>query len=270
MKNNLSIHFKYTTGILSGVIILLLTRDLASIPRLQEYIAFALTFSSLLLALIAIVYSFLSNESLSISLNKINTSAEEISKLSSSIRESNETLHSRAGDVDKRVSESNLLIKEIGQNESNSRQSNVKQEISDTFILNYLKKSSLFGCEALFAAALSQETGKSIKITKLLASEDDMEVKKSYYMGYISASQSSGIFDYNGNVHNHFHISNATQVFIDNVEKKLLEKIDEAISDLSASLGNQSARNFAEEGYLSILKYFEVERSEKIQPTGEE
>jgi hypothetical protein len=162
MKNNLSIHFKYTSGILAGIIVSLLTKDLASIPRLQEYIAFALTFSSLLLALIAIVYSFLSNESLASSLTKINSSADEISRLSSSIRESNETLHSRVGNVDKRVEESNYLIKNIGQAENSSKENDVKQNISETFILNYLKKTSLFGCEILFAAALSASNSRDV------------------------------------------------------------------------------------------------------------
>lgn len=269
MKNNLSLHFKYIVSILVGVIIVLLTRDLASIPQLQEYIAFALTFSSLILALIAIVYSFLSNESLTSSLTKINNSADEMSRLSVSIRESNETLHLRVGNVDQRIEESNSLIKKIGQTGKSSWESETKQNISEQFILNFLKKSSLFGSEILFASALSQKTGKSIKVESLVGNEASPEVRKSYYMGYISASQASGIFDYTGNVYNHFKVSNASQLFLDQAEKHLIEKINEASDDLSESLGKQAARSFAEEGYNNILSYFEKNPSLEKLPSGE-
>ncbi|SDO18858.1 hypothetical protein [Vreelandella arcis] len=161
------------------------------------------------------------------------------------------------------------MIKQIGQTGKPSWESDTKQDISEEFILNYLKKSSLFGSEILFAAALSQKNRKSIKVESLVGDEASPEIKKSYYMGYVSASQASGIFDYTGNVYNHFQVSNASQVFLDQAENYLLEKINEASDDLSESLGKQAARSFAEEGYNNIRSYFEKKPSTEKMPSDE-
>jgi hypothetical protein len=61
MEEKYKIHIGYIFSILLAAIIILVTVKWGEIPRLVELIAFALTLTSLVLALIAIAYAVYSN-----------------------------------------------------------------------------------------------------------------------------------------------------------------------------------------------------------------
>ncbi|WP_186205876.1 hypothetical protein [Burkholderia gladioli] len=73
-----STHFWYWIGILSLLLILSITYHWTSQPRFTEYIGNAATLISLVLGVVAIFYSIVSNNSLSGSLGNISTASESL------------------------------------------------------------------------------------------------------------------------------------------------------------------------------------------------
>ena len=64
-------HFLYIVGILLAIIIILVTYKFGDNDKLIDYLKFGLTITSLFLALIAIIYSFISNSTISNNLSTI-------------------------------------------------------------------------------------------------------------------------------------------------------------------------------------------------------
>lgn len=76
------LHFKYNfayiTLILLSVLLVVVTHKWTPQPRFTEYLANAATLASLLLALVAIIYSFVSSESISKSLGQISSISRDV------------------------------------------------------------------------------------------------------------------------------------------------------------------------------------------------
>ena len=74
METKYKIHVFYILSILIAIIIILITVRWSEVPKLVDYITFALTVTSLALALLAIIYSMYSNTTLSETVSSIGTS----------------------------------------------------------------------------------------------------------------------------------------------------------------------------------------------------
>ena len=85
MTTTAELHFRYIIGILLATIIGLLSFKLADNQLMVGYISFALTLSSILLALIAIVHAFISNGSLSQSIGSLHQAAADIRTSAASV-----------------------------------------------------------------------------------------------------------------------------------------------------------------------------------------
>lgn len=76
-KSTLGIHFFYVALILTLVIILLATAQWTELPHFTDYLSTAATITSLVLALLAIIYAFISNDSLSQATGVVTEAANE-------------------------------------------------------------------------------------------------------------------------------------------------------------------------------------------------
>lgn len=76
-KSNLEIHFFYVTLILTAMIILLATAKWTEIPKFTDYLGAAATITSLVLGLLAIIYAYISNDSLSQATGVVSEAANE-------------------------------------------------------------------------------------------------------------------------------------------------------------------------------------------------
>lgn len=106
-------HFFYIVAILVGIIILLATGSIATNQEAVAYISFAATLSSLILAILAIIYSIVSNTSITTALTSINKSSDEIEKASSDVIRSVselEELSASLSDSSKKVQENVAVI----------------------------------------------------------------------------------------------------------------------------------------------------------------
>jgi hypothetical protein len=79
-ESKITLHLGYWIVILVLPLILVTTEKWSAQPKFTEYLSNAATMTSLLLGLVAIIYSFVSNDGLAKSLGSINTVSDEVRK----------------------------------------------------------------------------------------------------------------------------------------------------------------------------------------------
>jgi hypothetical protein len=84
---HLAYNFFYVTILLGSIIVVLVSHKWTPQPKFTEYLGNAATLASLLLALVAIVYSFVSSEGISKSLGQISSIASAVSESRDEVRE---------------------------------------------------------------------------------------------------------------------------------------------------------------------------------------
>lgn len=93
------LHHRYIMGILAGLIVALLSINWSKVTGLPEMLNMALALSSLILAGLAIVYSFHTNGSLSNTLEKIEESSQNIKTTSQKVEQSNQDLKEKVDSI---------------------------------------------------------------------------------------------------------------------------------------------------------------------------
>ena len=109
----LKLHFFYITLILSGIIIVIATRNWTNLTGFTEYLSVAATITSLVLGILAIIYSFVSSNSTTSFLGSVETSAKEMGMIGSelqSILTKGQALQESAGEKNEELHE---LIKSL-------------------------------------------------------------------------------------------------------------------------------------------------------------
>lgn len=117
MNNSFRVHFFYIVGILLAIIVLTATLKLGAIEGLVGFITFGLALASLLLSLLAIVYAYISGNTLSQNLGMLSQASQAISDSSSNLLLSSSDLEARIaaippliGEVGERVSATQKMI----------------------------------------------------------------------------------------------------------------------------------------------------------------
>jgi hypothetical protein len=95
MNDKAKIHVGYIISILVAIIITLLTVKWSEIPGLADYLTFALTVSSLCLAILAIIYSIYSNSSFTGNISSLEISSRSLLETSSDLSSVTEELNDR-------------------------------------------------------------------------------------------------------------------------------------------------------------------------------
>ena len=173
------IHFIYTIGILILSIIGLMTVKWGQIPKLVEYITFALTLTSLTLSLLAIIYSLVSNGRLSESIGSLDSVTKDVLSSSSTLSEVTKELDRKVDDIpqslktmEERTEKTHKLIEEIQTtNQSMVEKEYPKEEVvveeeelSNVNIESFAKYTSFTGKKFLYASLLSMKTVKGFSI----------------------------------------------------------------------------------------------------------
>ncbi len=83
--HTIRIHFFYVTLLLAGLLILVVTYQWTKLPGFTDYLGAAATITSLVLAVLAIIFSFVSNDSLSNVLGRLIRSSEDVERASDQI-----------------------------------------------------------------------------------------------------------------------------------------------------------------------------------------
>ena len=180
-------------AVIGGLVLIAIfdvTTKLGNKPDVIQYIGFAGTITSLVLGVIAIFYSIISNTRSSENIGELKGATKEISdgaKIVSSVADRiNNSLHSieeisqninkkfddLPGHIDK-VDSSVKELKELYETniqKSVSKENDIelnKENISEEFVLNFIERSSFSGLQFLYAAVLAKKKGIKVDIIKL-------------------------------------------------------------------------------------------------------
>ena len=197
MEDKLKIHGSYIILILMAVIVVLATVQWATIPDLANYLTFALTLASMLLALLAIIYAYFSNSSLSKSTTMLEGSAREVRSASDEVKQATHLLQVHLASVPEdirglssRVDQTYSAVAKLLQAPITPLPSETRK-VTDEFVRSYLEASSPLGILTLYACALANKKGVPLDLStlsnRLNYGDDD------YMMAYIIASAAAGV-----------------------------------------------------------------------------
>lgn len=185
---NLSnIHYRYVIFILSLIIVSLLTFKYAPETSLFNYVAFAATIASLILAILAIIQGFISSNALSNTENNINEASNKI------INSANQ-LEVVINSLDKKVEEIPILLKGIDSklnitteflNPINQGKRDNDIKISKEVFDQFIETSSQTGILTLYTCVLGFKYKKSLKLSDL--NYDPYIIDWNYNYGFIVA-----------------------------------------------------------------------------------
>ena len=200
MSDKARIHFLYIIGILIAIIVALATVNWAGIPNLLSYITFALTVSSLLLAVLAIGYAFISNNSLSQHLGQFSSVAAEISKGATDMSSATKILDKKIEmippllkDVGERVGRTESLLQEISRKEPSGKPPPPSLDL-DALAQRFLETASINGDLLLYALLLSFQRTTPFNLTDLISADPSLD--RDYSIGFLVATSSAGLLDY--------------------------------------------------------------------------
>lgn len=194
-KNN-SIHLYYISGIATLIILELVTYICVNndnTTNIISYISFASTLSSLILSLVAIIYSIVSNKQGESQYKKIDNASDKVSLSVDRFQSMTEELTMEMKNIITRVDELKEISKETqkcvqGINQgSNSSYIQGKNIDTNVFVENYIKAGSFLGNLSILACIYSQKKNKPFKLS------DITDVMPDYFYGYIISSSAMGI-----------------------------------------------------------------------------
>lgn len=201
-KKLLKTHGFYIILILVLVIILLSTLRFSGSIELVSYISFASTISSLFLAIIAIIYSFVSNNSLNQTIGQFSNITDQITKNANTISEVTNNLDKKIEQipeyiktVEENTNETLGIVKDWAINNSKSspdlNEKDSSFDLNNSQIESYLIQSSFAGKILFYACKLSTVKGKELNLSIL--TEVNME---EYLAGYLISSSALDLLEY--------------------------------------------------------------------------
>jgi hypothetical protein len=209
MKENgyFKVHIMYVIGILIAIIIELVAIKWESIPNLVNYITFALTISSLVLALLAIIYAVYSNSSFSQNIGLLNAvsdkilkTSEDLSRNTNELKKDLEQIPISLKNVETKTDKANEMLFELKTSEPKMMEPK-KEELkspdsldevwnNEVNVKTYLSTMSFNGKRLLYACS------KSISEHKMFNLKEIFDDNEKYVYGILIASSSAKILSY--------------------------------------------------------------------------
>ena len=253
MNDTSRVHVSYIISILIFIIISLVTVNWSNIPKLVEYITFSLTLTSLVLAILAIIYSFLSNSSLSQTLGSLTNlskiasqSSKELSYATEKLLDEVSIIPTRIQDVEGKLDQTHVMLKEMGEQSTKNVEATPVDKIKDVDFNAYLASSSFSGLMFTHICYIAEKQGKGFKLNEL--SEKISAFTLNYIQGYSIALKSCGLLTYK--------MSNdiISSVDInDLIGEKSLSEMKSRIKDHK----DKKTKEFFQENLEQVLSYFE-------------
>jgi hypothetical protein len=254
------IHFGYIVTFLIIAIICLVTIKWGAIKDLTNYIIFALTLTSLVLAVLAIVYSFFSNASMTQNISNLEEASKKISTNSELLNSAALKLQQNIGDmpttlknIESKTDTTLKVFEEFSQKELFVRKLTQTKEVDENEksigkLISY--NSSISGIGMLFALKLACENNVIFDIEDFSLKTDLSD--KSYLLGFLVACSSIKLFTYDEikvpkQERWNWKITSLNQDVTDNIESS----IDKIIKE-----NQEEHMSFIAEGFEKIRHYF--------------
>jgi hypothetical protein len=186
-SSRLGLHFRYVAGILVTLVVLLATRSYATDAQLVAYISFAATLASLLLAILAIIYSMTSNAGLSATLLAIQQSSGDLAARAREIAGMGKTI----SEIPAQIGE---LKKTFSAPATSEPAADLGVQTKDEFVTSFLGAGSANGLLALYAACWAAASSRPLVLSDVAALvKPESGLSFDYAYGYLVASASAGI-----------------------------------------------------------------------------
>jgi hypothetical protein len=222
VQSNLRIHFFYVTFILCLTIVLLVSFRWSALEGFTTYLNVAATLNALIVGVLAIIYSFLSNGSINQSLGSVQSASSQMGAVSSEMQAAvrnaqvlqekadarTEKLHdliidmqSGLGELASTTEKIAGSVDSISDRISNSQKSAPKEQdplfstgqedsidIKESRYAVFIRKSSPLGLLSVYAALQASRSSLYVDFQKLVPKSN-----YDYVWGFLVASSSSGI-----------------------------------------------------------------------------
>ena len=209
MKIN-KLHYKYLIAIQLLVIILLTTRICAPDAAITQYVSFAATISSLILATLAIIQGFFSSYANESTKNKLQNASDEIKNNSTTLTELVSDLKKNINELPNVITDrlsSSKRLEDPKNEERELEQSHANRDTEDTYYKNYVFLGSYNGLLLLHAIRLAMQTRKSFRLVDLLP-EEARPINLENMNGYLISHLAAGFANAHQNVDS-FTITNS-------------------------------------------------------------
>ncbi|WP_270621237.1 hypothetical protein [Parabacteroides merdae] len=252
--NIIKIHFIYVVFILVVIIIVLLSCRLSDNQSFVDIVSFAGTLTSIILSVLAIFITVLSNDSFSNLMEKIRGLTDSINPLKIKIDESSDKMKDTIGELNKTNQELknssqdiNKVIQNLEKNicnqvkgienkmdkllsPSNDLTSTHYMENCDANVDYFVESTSVLGLQVLYCCALYEKSKKNLYLSRYCSyigsSLDDIY----YVWGFLVAAKSAGYIDFiiKGNGYNLIFkdIKCNPLLTVDKIKKGLQQKLN--------------------------------------------
>lgn len=194
------IHSIYILFILISIIILLISVNWVRIPKLVELVSFALTISSLVLAILAIGYAVYSNSSFAKFISKLENSSEKINDSSKDLASTSQLLLEKIdkiptilNTIQKKTDDTHILVSNLN---TIPIESNVYKG-NEIDLENFVYKNSTYGQFCLYLIYLSYINKKQFNL-KLICEEADLA--HDFMDGFLSCCSTIKIINAKSNI----------------------------------------------------------------------
>ena len=204
MQSNAKIHVGYIIAILISIIVVLVTVKWTRIPTLANYLNFALGVTSLVLAVVAIIYAFFTNSSFHVTVSKIESAASSVQSETAKLERAVEGLNTQLTaipdalrSVEGKVAATHELLQSSAQQpkaQSPQADGDKIKEFSWQVMDYFVGVSSWNGIKVLYLCLLACEKQKEFDLKDWAAGDSLTSFEYAY--GYIVATSSSGFFDH--------------------------------------------------------------------------
>lgn len=236
MKESFRIHFFYIVAILVAIVICLVTIKWSQIPNLIDYFNFALTVTSITLALLAIIYAFVSNNTFVKNITSLSETSQSIRNNAESLGASTELLKLELtkipislNSLERKADDTLVQIDELKKrNIIQSVENGISEmELSTDLVKNIISHNSINGIKFLFIVKYAYKYKTQFILSKV-AKELNIS-NEDYLRGYSIPLTSIGLFKYSINVKGkdfEWIIEKINKYLYDNIEIDLRSYID--------------------------------------------
>jgi hypothetical protein len=200
MSSNLKTHLFWIIGVLTIIIIVLLSVNWNSVKDLAGILNFALGLTSLVLAIVAIIYGFVANNAFAGTVSRIETAASDISLVVKEIPDLLKVIDRRTLDMQNKMAISASAASQERPSSPPAEQSKAIQEFANSVVAEFLRASSWNGLKLLYVCRVCFEKKLEFDLRKLCSLDNSMSYD--YAFGYLVASASASLLRFAASVDN--------------------------------------------------------------------
>lgn len=225
MTSNSKIHFCWTIAVLTAIIIILLAVKWSGIENLANTLNFALTLTSLVLAVIAIIYAIVANSAFAGTISHLDAAASNIRDMVKEIPEQLNVIAQKTSDVHQLVANAaSPQAKPAAQPPHPAEESVAIQKFAIAITEEFLRASSWNGLKLLYVCRSCCEKKIAFDLKQLCSLDGAMSYD--YAMGYFVASASAQFFQFNTNDYVNIFVTFMPGIVADRIQAAINARLE--------------------------------------------